>query len=153
MKGENQKKLVTMVYTTPNDWLENFPSINKLIYDKMKGFFDHILLDNLKYYGDNVVGSERIEFEPFRIFDISPDAYDILIIDYRGYYGKYFGSQDIRLVTKEIIQKALHYPDKIFLLLTGITETETIELSFECLPDEDICLPNNIFFNWDDFIN
>ncbi len=27
-----------------------------------------------------------------------------------------------------------------------------MEMLLECLPDENICLPNNIFLNWDDFI-
>lgn len=125
-----------------------------LIYSKMKMFSNYVSIKKIKDLGEHKVyhNDVRSYFKEFDIYDIPKDAYDIMIAIHFGHYGKYFGSGGVREYTSEIIRKALRFPDKIFLLLTQITEIETRELAFECLPDENICLPNNIFFNLEDFI-
>ncbi len=148
MKAGSQKKLTVMVDSLCElKWDNKLYANNKLIFMKMKEFFDCVSIKNARYSGDYEVDIDRIEFDHLNIYDLAQYEYDIFITSYSGYSGKdgYFGSQ-------KIIQEAADNPAKIYLLLLDIPETVTIELAFECLPDEDACLPGNIFFNWDDFL-
>ncbi|MCD6322257.1 MAG: DUF3387 domain-containing protein, partial [Clostridiales bacterium] len=150
---------------------------NKWIVDKTTGknlSHDECMLNvlkNLENYMDMlIIHGDFFNFKPYLkskgLYDncrlLNVDTFDrrnnewedddIIIFHRLEYTNSHIGTANLRSDLEKLLKIATVRPEKLFLLLLGIPESELLALVMEHLPGENAILPGNVFLNWDDFL-
>ena len=150
---------------------------NKWVLDKTTGKnLNHeecmlSVLKNLENYMDMlIIQGDFFKFKPYlkskglysncRLLDVDTfgkrnngwEDDDIIIFHRLEYTDSHIGTAYLRSDLEKLLKIATARPEKLFLLLSGIPESELVALLMRLLPGENAIFPGNIFLNWDDFL-
>ena len=77
---------------------------------------------------------------------------DIIVLERLEYRDAHLGAGDLRRQLEGLLKVAIAHPEKLYLLLFSMPESESFAMILELLPEKKTVLPDNVFIGWNKFL-